>query len=46
MEDGLSMGSPGLRLRIYNLRDTLLPVIVGIVIIINLGLLTGISRFG
>ena len=46
MEDGLSMCSPGLRIRIHSLRDTFLPVIVGIVIIINLGILTGISRFG
>jgi len=43
---GLGMCSPGSQLRIFSLRDTSLPVIVGIVLIINIGILTGVSRFG
>lgn len=46
MEDGLSMSSPGSQHELNTLRDTYLPVIVRTVIIINLGVLTGISRFG
>jgi hypothetical protein len=45
-EDGLSMGSPGSRRGMNSLQGTILPVIVRTVIIINLGILTGISRFG
>jgi hypothetical protein len=46
MEDGLSMCSPGSQFETNFIRDIFLPVIVGIVIIINLGILTGVSRFG
>ncbi len=40
------MCSPGLQNGILSLRDTSLPVIVGIVIIVNIGILTGDTRFG
>jgi len=40
------MCSPGLKNGIVSLHDTSLPVIVGIVIIVNIGILTGDTRFG
>jgi hypothetical protein len=40
------MCSTDLQFGIHTLRDNSLPVIVGIVLIINIGILTGISRFG
>jgi hypothetical protein len=43
---GLSMRSPNMQIKVFALRNNLLPVIVGIVIIVNIGILTGISRFG
>jgi len=43
---GLSMSSTNLQMKIFALRENLLPVIVGIVIIVNIGILTGVSRFG
>ncbi len=46
MEDGLSMRSPITQLEINALRDTLLPVIVGIVLVLNISILTGVARFG
>lgn len=46
MEDGFGMCSPGVQNRDSSLRDTFLPVIVGVIIVVNVGILTGVSRFG
>ncbi len=40
------MCSSGSQLEALSFRDTSLPVIVGIVLIVNIGILTGTSRFG
>jgi hypothetical protein len=44
MEPG--MGSKGLLPDNFYLQDKSLPVIVGSVLIINIGILTGVPRFG
>jgi hypothetical protein len=46
MRTGLSMRSTDMQMKTFALRENLLPVIVGIVIIVNIGILTGIPRFG
>jgi hypothetical protein len=40
------MYSPGSEFRIFSLRGSSLPVVVVIVLIINIGILTGMLRFG
>ena len=40
------MRSPVLQMNIFASRENILPVIVGIVLIVNISILTGIARFG